>query len=173
MIRDPLELTRLMELMKEYSAKLRQICEAQLNNKSKIDLYYSVIISGFIAAIIIIAFTLIIPVHQDSHSVITYFLFNLKEHILDVAAFVLSLISIILPMTFFYTKSTKKNLLQYDAHQMATTVSKLIQTTSQYSEHATGLLSNKFEFDLRLAEAEASLHMYETVFGHEQKPKLK
>jgi len=53
----------------------------------------------------------------------------------------------------------------YDVHQMAMTVERLLRTASQYSEHSTHALGDKFEFDIRLAEAEAALHVYRNVFG--------
>jgi hypothetical protein len=52
----------------------------------------------------------------------------------------------------------------FDVHQVATTVEKLIRTASQYGDHSINRIGDKFEFDIRLAEAEASLRLYQEVF---------
>jgi hypothetical protein len=66
----------------------------------------------------------------------------------------------------FATRSRFK--YSYDTHQVAATVESLVKTASQYSEHARRLISERFEFDLRLAEAEAALRVYYEVFDRER-----
>ena len=51
-----------------------------------------------------------------------------------------------------------------DAAVIGDTVKRLVQTASQYNEHASHLLGHKFEFELRLAEADAVLGMYGKLF---------
>lgn len=62
---------------------------------------------------------------------------------------------------------TNRGTFSYDADQVAHTLQRLTEMTSQYSEHATRRISDKFELDLRLAEAEGVLKMYTKLFGYE------
>ncbi|MBM3502143.1 MAG: hypothetical protein FJX74_26115 [Armatimonadetes bacterium] len=55
----------------------------------------------------------------------------------------------------------------FDAQQIAATVERLIRLCSQYGEHAAERVGDRFEFELRLAEAEGALRTYRELFRHE------
>jgi hypothetical protein len=62
------------------------------------------------------------------------------------------------------TMSRRRFRTSFDGKHLFGTVERLVRTASQYSEHASRRLSDKFMFDLRLAEAEAVLQMYKELY---------
>ncbi len=87
---------------------------------------------------------------------------NLDSAFLPIVAAVLGASLSIVPLLWIGPLARSREL--YDVHQVASTVERLLRTASQYGEHATQALGDKFEFDIRLAEAEAALRVYRNVF---------
>jgi hypothetical protein len=67
--------------------------------------------------------------------------------------------------------SGKRNLIE--ANNIANILIKLVQMCSQYQEHSKTRLGTDIEFSLRLAEAEAILETYKSVFKSYQNDSTK
>lgn len=141
---------RAMELLSEYSQKLRLVCKDHLQQKSVRLLS------------IFVAMALVVLVMAVAYLIISG-IFEIRTEAKPSILILCVLIAAMFPVfVVFYFRG---GMYQYDADHLALIVERLISTASQYSEHAASSLSRKFEFDLRLAEADASLKMYRSVFN--------
>lgn len=149
--------TKILALVQEYADKLRALCVAYADAKAKRQqmALISVTLLTMMTAIFLSVGKLYIP-NADFSS-------RIFQGIMAVFGACIAMV----PLYWIGPLARSKNL--YDVHQVALTVERLLRTASQYSEHATQALGDKFEFDIRLAEAEAALHVYYNVFGHSAK----
>lgn len=148
------DIEKLMSLLREYTEKLRAICDEYSDVRMR--RYQSMVIS-------------IVALATGALSFVSYaakgsiFILN--------SEFAIPLLLGVIGVTFslFFTQfaadSRSRFRGAYDAHQVASTVQRLIQTASQYNEHSSQKISDKFEFELRLSEADAALRIYEDLFG--------
>ena len=151
---------KMLALIQEYADKLRALCDGYIEEKSKRQQF--VLSAATVFFIIAVTFTFAISSFaklQNSSSA-----FGGAIAVISATTACMFLI--------FLRSSAKRTMRSYDLHQVASTVERLLRTASQYSEHASQSLGDKFEFDIRLAEAEAALRMYKEVFGEtEQRPR--
>ncbi len=150
------DLDKIMQLLTEYTNKLRGICEEKEESRFRRTQMLSMSMGVMMAVLMSIALLAM----QDPFSL--GFGTSTMPIIIMTAGIVLSVF-------FFLTTTMTSRRMQYSfqAKQIALTVEKLISLASQYSEHSTKNISDKFEFDLRVAEAEAALHMYKDIFGED------
>lgn len=146
------ELSHLLRLLTEYTAKLREICEERATGRYR--LFQSTAVGGTAVATALYMFAALFT--RNSKPTDSDFL--LPATIATVGAVVVVFI------VLTASSSSTQFRHSYDAKQVASTVELLIKTLSQHSEHASRRISRKFEYDLRLAEAEAALQMYKVLF---------
>lgn len=151
------DLKKILSLLQEYTQKLKQICDKRMETRYKyIQLYLSIIIATilFTGAY----FGSFLYYYSDKQTIDE----TLTSSIY-VFFFVMTmlLIFIVIHLTVIIRARQKDS---FNADHLAVIVKRMIKTASQYSEHASKKLSFKFEFDLRLAEAEAALMLYEKAF---------
>lgn len=146
------DIKRLLELLKEYTEKLRTLCERHMvarDRRIQVITLAAVVVMTIGAVVSIWILRLPFDAHDPGEkAIIGALLFTFGT--LVAGTFVIS------------GAGTTKTL--YDAHQLAITVEKLIKTSSQYGEHSRKRIADTFEFDLRLAEAEAALQVYKETF---------
>lgn len=149
---DTKDLEKILSLLQEYTQKLKQICEERMEAR-----YRSFQVATFTAIVFVVAISGFFVWFTNSSE------FKASGVVLPIATSVIGL-----TIAAFFVQFTSLNRMRYrhafDAEHVAATVKRMIKTASQYSEHASTKLSDKFEFDLRLAEAEAALMLYEKVF---------
>ena len=146
------DLDKMLSLLKEYTVLLREICRQELDRRSRLNSIRSLL--GVTAA------------------GVTVFVFRLSP--IDVSKLPdpgfwqsVSLgLAVLIGFGSVISLFKQSDKYTYDAYQVAFTLGKLTQMVSQYSEHATNRISDKFELDLRLAEAEGVLRMHRQVFDH-------
>lgn len=148
---------KLMSLIQEYSDKLRALCVAYADTRAKRQqiVLASATLLTVIAAVSAFSAKLFVPSADINSSA-----FSIIAALLGAGV-------AIIPLLWVAPQARARSL--YDVHQVASTVERLLRTASQYSEHAAQTLGDKFEFDIRLAEAEAALHVYRNVFGEGSK----
>lgn len=151
------DVQKMMSLVQEYSEKLRIMCENYIERKAKTQ-QSLLMMFAFFGAIALSSLSFIsIPFISDQN----------KDNIMPIlSSFVLAATI----ATSIMIMATRKVRDYYDIHQVAMTVERLIRTASQYGEHSIQNLSDKFEFDIRLAEAEAALRVYKNIFHQKKSP---
>ncbi|NEO88733.1 MAG: hypothetical protein F6J87_31585 [Spirulina sp. SIO3F2] len=143
------DLDRLLQLLSEYTAKLRKLCEERAERRNRLMQSTALMTT---AMVVLVTF---------------FYEFIGRDKATDSQVKIIMIAGMSVPMVFAFTRALPGTRLTYgyDAKQVYVTVERLIKTASQYSEHSSRRLSDKFEFDLRLAEAEAAMHMYRELFG--------
>lgn len=168
------DVDRLMELLKEYSEKLKQISYDSARDKQKrmtrivlalIVLFFSsfliVILYIFLTPEFIYSYTLIPTLNVPSGGEYNNGPINPVIFAFFLSPVLVSVTWLILDVVFI----NSEGLAALEAREYASIVIRLVASSSQYSEHSTKRLSNKFEFDLRLGEADAAIQMYKTQFS--------
>ncbi len=146
----------LHRLLQEYTTKLRDICDAKLQASFRALVTASTgmgLVTVVAILLLLLGFTMLRepgPFSPISMAVVSVFL-----GLLGVISY---LVGVVRPRF-------SRHRLSFDADQVAATVRKLVKLCSQYSEHSSRQIAEKFEFDLRIAEAEAALRLYYEVFG--------
>lgn len=143
---------KILALVQEYAEKLRALCVAYAEARAKRQ--QVILMSATFMAIIMAASLLVVKFYFPVE--------NFNSTFLTAMAGVIGASISLFPLLLVGSLARSRDL--YDVHHVALTVERLLRTASQYSEHATHALGDKFEFDIRLAEAEASLHVYRSVF---------
>lgn len=144
------DLDKLVSLLKEYTAMLSEDCERQLDRRVRFRLFRRA--GGIVLGIVVIVIGYYAHAQIPAPSLTQMLLF-----MMGFAIFFFSL---------FPSAVREKQKHAYHAGQVALTLRRLVSMASQYGEHATKRFSDKFELDLRLAEAESILRTYQEVFGH-------
>jgi len=147
---------KMLALIQEYADKLRALCDAYLEEKIKRQQF----VLSAATALFIMGVTFTFGISSLA-----------KLQSSEVFGGTIAAISATTAVMFlvFFRSSAKRTMRSYDLHQVASTVERLLRTASQYSEHASQSLGDKFEFDIRLAEAEAALRMYKDVYGEAER----
>jgi len=145
---DSHELSKVMGLLREYAEKLRLLCEDRIKFKHRQVL---IIVLGTLSGVMTILTVTLIMNSTRGES-------DAKDAI-PLMALLAGLV--VIPPIFVLIRDRTK---PYAVHQVAATVERMIRMASQYGEHAMQSVGDRFEFDIRLAEAEASLRLYEEVF---------
>ncbi len=150
----PADLDRLMELLKEYTYKLREICEEIRSNRFRQMLTIALMGGGTL--LVPICFIAIINSTKNMPSF---------EPLFIAASFI-----VIMPvclMIYVYLNKWKMSR-SVDTEQVAATVKRIIKLASQYQEHSKQNIGERFEFELRLAEAEGALEVYYKMTNQEK-----
>ena len=142
----------LLGLMREYTAKLREICDTYAEARyRRVQLTVASLLLAMTAGM---AFWLV-PSLMFIETPDRY-----QQTILmlvgAIAASALAAFSIFAP-------SSRRTV--YDAHSLASVVEELVRTVSQYHEHTNLTVSSRLEVTLRLAEADAAIRVYKQIFG--------
>ena len=147
------DLNKLLELLREYTGKLRLVCEERMTDRWRLMSVAAVMITVLITlAGVVMALAL-----KGSSEMQTT-----EPFILSTISAIGGSVAVILAMMMFTTR--RRFRTSFDARYLFGTVERLVRTSSQYSEHASQRLSDKFLFDLRLAEAEAVLQVYRELY---------
>lgn len=148
---------KMLALIQEYAGKLRALCDDYMKEKSKRQQF-----------VLTAATTFFVMAMTFTFGVSSFTKLGLNSDMFGVSIAALSATTALMFLVFFRSSGSKLSR-SYDMHQVATTVERLLRTASQYSEHASQSLGDKFEFDIRLAEAEAALRMYKDVFPEQER----
>lgn len=148
---DPL---RMLDLLTEYTSRLQQICDA----KSRTDIRRFQII-WVIGLVGVFTFVFAIASFLDQQMTFNSLTFNFT-----LAAGAVALFTCL--MLIRYNYSSRFHYL-FDASRVASALLRLVKLSSQYGEHSHKRISDLFEYELRIAEAEASLELYFRVFKRE------
>ena len=156
------DLHTILKLMEEYTRKLREICEFEYSSKYRqfqiMTLSLIAILLGFFAIA-----GIILTSKENIFASINYqYLFG--SMFVGVVAFFIIGVFYISPKFF-----SPRLRYAFDAMQLARNLEHIIKMASQYQEHAGMRIGDKFEFELRLAEAEGALHMYKVVYPSDKK----
>jgi hypothetical protein len=144
------DMVQLLDLIKEYTGKLRAVCEERVADKYRMWTMATMMVTVFVTLIGAVAALAFKGSELRTESLLP----------ITIAAIGTSMATMF-GMTMVLSR--QRNRTSFDARYLFTTVERLVMTASQYSEHASRRLSDKFMFDLRLAEAEAVLHMYKDL----------
>lgn len=141
---------RILALLGEYTDKLRRACERKLAQRRR--RFQAVAIYLILAAIFTVVLALILPAAQQV---------QVPDRSIWIASAVLGIFLIASIISWTITLGSSWD---FEASHMARTVERLVRTASQYGEHASRNITNRFEFDLRLAEAETALLLFEKTY---------
>src|ERR1039457_6483537 len=153
----PEDLTKLMVLLQEYTQKLRIFCEERVTMRYRREQISMIITVGFIVLVAALV-PLFLSVLTEQKS--TDFFRSIFP--LAVAAIFVPFAWFMWSQTGFGGRSTRH--LTSDVEQVAATVERLIKLASQYAEHSQLRIADRFEYELRLAEAEGALKTFHRVF---------
>ena len=151
----------MLSLIQEYAGKLRALCEGYVEERSR---------RQQILLLTLLTMTAMVVTFAAGLSSFTRLKINPDVLSIVVGVMVTFVGAVVLTL---FRSSAVRSSRSYDTHQVASTVERLLRTASQYSEHASHTLGDKFEFDIRLAEAEAALRMYKDVFREPDSLKAK
>ena len=153
-----LDLDKIMRLLEEYTRKLRSICNKKVDQEK---LSRTVSIVGLVVFLgLWVSFMFAVrSLLQTSSTFWTLYSY--------ISAAIMVVITVLLAKDVFIPRSHLSQA-SFDDEQIVATVRRLIQLASQYKEHASSRIGEQFEFELRLAEAEASLEMYYRVFPRQR-----
>jgi hypothetical protein len=146
------DLEKLLILLREYTEKLREIGDERLSSEYR---RVQSRASGIAMAVILIGFG-------------SFLAWNFRKELSGQVYWTL-LIAIIGAATAAVSVTTTGSLrrgerTKYDSEQVSATIERLIRLASQYNDHARNRISDQFEFELRLAEAEGVLRTYRKLF---------
>lgn len=146
------DMSGVLLLMKEYTEKLRTVCDSYAAVRyRKIQLF--VIFCIFVTSAMYFYFYL------DNSDML--FVNKVNYENLGVLVFGAS-VPLLFALLAIFTPTSRRSV--YDAHNLASIVERLIRTVSQYNEHSNLGMLNRFEVDLRIAEADAAIKIYYDVF---------
>ena len=147
-----LETSRAFDLLAEYSKKLNEICKDEVARRRYRIISFA---AGFISTGLfsLLSITLFDVVNLE------YFTQLNGYEIGVLFTFIFSII-LFLMLYVFLSGSPGK----FYAGHLAAIIERLVNSASQYNEHGATTLMEQFEFDLRLAEADAALRVYHDVF---------
>jgi|WetSurMetagenome_2_1015567.scaffolds.fasta_scaffold64615_4 hypothetical protein len=146
------DLAQLMQLLKEYTGKLRDICDSVRQNKFRRMQTAMLMAIGLMGGGAACAAVLL---KQD-------FPFEMRSLMAVGIGGVMAIATVwwfaTLRLRFLSPRS-------FDSEQVAATVERLVKLASQYQEHSVQRIGERFEFELRLAEAEGALRAYKRLTG--------
>lgn len=167
---DSEDFERLQKFLEEYTTKLQQACELKARDNDRQNRRSTLAILGaFINFVLIIGISILlgdVPVSSDYRTI----LFSMYSFLSLFVLFVLFMLRLWRNITsvkitdIIFGNSLEERKKQISAQVLAKSLEKIIKLASQYSEHAMNHIGNKFEFDIRVAEAEATLQMYYDFF---------
>lgn len=146
------DLSKVMIILKEYTQKLQEECEKRESLRIKNKMFF--LAGGMVVFILVFGYA---SIYSNNFS----FANNINS---------LSYITVLVAMCMFFVLGVpsllfdKSNRFFYEAHHVAYVIEKIIRFASQYQEHAQNKVIEKFEFEIRLAEAEATLRTYYKIF---------
>lgn len=144
----PADLEKLMLLLREYTQKLRAMCEDRATVQYR-TFQMSAVAVGVLGAVMV-----------------TVAAFFEKDAKFEFLAKSFAPIGIVMALFFVIlnVKSGRRSYMATEAEQVAATVERLVKLASQYAEHSSLRIGDRFEFELRLAEAEGALHTFRRIF---------
>lgn len=151
----PDDFSKVLQLLEEYTTKLSHICDQKLQAD-----YRTLLIHGILGALCVFFITIVgFMAFGDSKG------FSGTAIMGAFLAFGVILTLLIYMVGFHFLLGRPYRFkFAFDADQIAATIERLIKLCSQYGEHSLKHISDRFEYELRLAEAEATLKLYYTVF---------
>ncbi len=149
----PTDLEKLLGLLNEYTGKLREVCEEIRTARYR--RFQSMIMAaiGLSAAGAMFAIWFVVGGPPTKGAYIA----TMGVAVVIGATFVAF-------MTWTWMLRIRRQL-PMGVEQVAATVERLIKLASQYQEHASQRIGERFEFELRLAEAEGALRVYRSLTG--------
>lgn len=149
---DDAEWAQLLQLMKEYTEKLREISDAHAAARyRKIQAIFITVMVACIAGVALIAVPSLVYL-------------SVAKNYGPIVAGSTAIMAVLLASVVSLFSPTSRRTV-YDAHSLASIVENLVRTVSQYNEHSDIRGAGKFEISLRLAEADAAIRVYREVFG--------
>ena len=149
----PTDVNKLMALMKEYTATLRATCEHEVNRRYRFMIFN------------LTMFSICVFLVGGSAVVLRYV--STSTYTLIGGTGLIMLVS--LAWLLYGREGFGHGRYSEDADELAATVGRLIEISYQYRQHASKRVADKFEFDLRLTEADAVMRTYKSLF----KPRAK
>lgn len=140
------ELDKLVRLLQEYTAKLREVCEHRADTRLRL-----IQIVGIMGAVMAGLMSVFI------------FSFEVQSSNLGTSMAIIPAVVIVF-MTMYLTMMKSRFRYSFDADRIAASVERLVRLASQFNEHSGKSVSDKFELDLRIAEAEGALRYYQRIF---------
>ncbi|MCG3148537.1 MAG: hypothetical protein PCFJNLEI_01981 [Verrucomicrobiae bacterium] len=154
------DLEKVVSLLREYTQKLRSLCEERATwryRRMQVGMTAGMAMMGLLAMVYIFKFSF------SQASPVT-------EKLLPM---LVPLIAMLLgTFVVAYTSFGRRFATGAEAEQVAATLERLVKLASQYGEHARFRIGDRFEYELRLAEAEGALKTFSRIFGI-QEPKSK
>lgn len=146
------ESEQMLLLMKEYTEKLRNICDIYAASRYR---RMQLIFVGFVTAFVVGGSVLFVPY-------IVYV--DVGKNYASIVAGVTAVIGLLTASAMsLFSPSSRRTV--YDAHSLASIVENLVRTVSQYNEHSNLRMAGQFEVSLRLAEADAAIRVYREIFS--------
>lgn len=148
------DMDKLLALLREYTVKLREQCEEYESSRFRRlqSMITAVTSLGAAVAVAVFAFR-------------QFEMFATDMTISLIAALMGGVLGFGSLLLFVQSSGTSRiSRSTWDTRQVAATVEKLIATASQYRDHSSRRISDLFEFDLRMAEAETALSMFNHIF---------
>ncbi|MCP1535498.1 hypothetical protein [Methylorubrum extorquens] len=140
---------KLLALLKEYTEKLRMLCDRFSYVKVRARLFVQITSLASLASAGFLGFYIVSLVDRNN--------------IYGIAAYAIACFSLI-PLMLTYWHNTVGKMPRYDAIVVATVLERLTKNASSQYENSKNRISDRVEYDIRLAEAEAALKMYHEVF---------
>jgi hypothetical protein len=150
------DIVKLMTLLQEYTQKLRAMCEAKMSaqfRRAQSVMVLSVSFCFFMIAALWL-FGEKNPFINPAGSVDSAF------HLLMIAALGVCVIVVVAQ----FLLGPRGHSTTSDVEQVAATVERLVKLASQYAEHSQLRIGDRFEYELRLAEAEGALKTFHRIF---------
>ncbi len=144
---DSKELNKLISLLQEYTNKLREVCEHREETRFRL-----IKIAGIAGVLTAGMMSFLLYVSYENPSIQMAATFA-----------VIPTIAIVF-LTMYLTMKRSRFGFSYDGDRIAASVERLVRLASQMNEHSKKSVSDTFELDLRIAEAEGALRYYQRVF---------
>lgn len=141
---------RLLLLLKEYTEKLKIVIYEHRSVKQK---------QKSLSSLFALLSVTLVPF-------LYFFYTRIKDNNWPLESVILTLTIIpIFSMAFGYYQNTVRKTDRYDIYVIAKVLERLVRTASSLFENLPTRITNRFEYDIRLAEAEAALKIYRDQFG--------
>ena len=143
-----------LSLLAEYSEKLRESCEKRIQQRQR---YFSSFVMS-LATVVVVVLVFVTLKNGGSQRIS----FDETQYFVVGSAIFVGFSATLLSFILVAPRRSAR----YNADHLAIILERLISTVSQYNEHSSTSIGDSFEFELRLADADASIMMYKDVFGY-------
>ena len=144
------EFSSIQNILIEYTERLRKICEKKYDAEiMKRQLIFCFLLLDALAIILIVGFYMF----GRQFDFPPYF--QMSWYIL---------LTGIIGMIFVTIVRRDKFTDTYDASRISASLEKIVKIASQYNEHCNNKISYKFDFQMRVVDAEETLALYRRIF---------